>query len=226
VRPMMNSTAFLVAASLSCAASKISFYSSTYPANWIAIDRLLIVTNFQNGSFDQKMYRALGDGLRIELGACNVASKILQFDPLGVEGMIDKVARAFQATATLAIVARGNEVVKTHAIGFAEKAYFELAIFHAESGNVVWRADSVLDLGVVNPLDNEDRIGCRFASSIITRLEADGILKACTGSIRVRLQDDAVNKALQVARSNPPSRRWVYGLTTLASPCEPLAPGP
>jgi len=170
---------FLVVATLSCAVGKTSFDSKVYPASRVAMDRLLIVANLENVSLGDKLVRGFSEGLTSGLALCQVASRILQVDPLDLGGKIDDAAGEFHATAKLAIVARGSELVKGRALSFAEKHHFELAIFDARSGHVAWRASSVLDLGTPRPWDDDALSGSRFAWSIVARIRDDGVLAHC-----------------------------------------------
>jgi hypothetical protein len=170
---------FLVVATLSCAVGKTSFDSKVYPASRVAMDRLLIVANLENVSVGDKLVRGFSEGLTRGLALCQVASRILQVDSLDLGGKIDDAAGEFHATAKLAIVARGSELVKGRALSFAEKHHFELAIFDARSGNVAWRASSVLDLGTPRPWDDDALSGSRFAWSIVAQIRDDGVLAHC-----------------------------------------------
>lgn len=173
-------TALLVMAALGCAGyAKASFDSKAYPTNQVAINRLVILANLKNASMGDKMYRGLSEGLTKGFEACNVRSTILQVDPLDLDNGIDDAATAFNASATMAIVARGNEIVKAHALGFAEKLHFELAIFDAGSGNPIWLANSVLDLGTPSAFKDDTLSGSRFAASIVARIRGDGVLNDC-----------------------------------------------
>lgn len=131
------------------------------------IERLLVFT-----SLTEEMYDGFQAGMTIMLEKCGIGSRILSSRSL--EGSPD-----FQAARRELQPSTGLAMGLVHGIILGEvesQLVFELRLLDFGSGKLTWLAR--MEVSILQGTGDKD-FGARLAASIIARLRADGVLKAC-----------------------------------------------
>jgi hypothetical protein len=146
---------------------EISVTSNTHSANGAPVERLLIYLKF---TLDMSIYRVFEVGLTKRLAACQVASTILEHDPMALDAADDlrTAMKEFQPTTLMAISkAAGNLIVNGTT---TLSTNFE--VFEAKSETVIWAASTIARV-------SDAASATAFATRVITRLRDDGVLTRC-----------------------------------------------
>jgi hypothetical protein len=131
------------------------------------IERLLVFT-----SLTKETYDGFQAGMTNMLEGCGIGSRILNSGGLEESPDFQVARREFQPSTDLAIgLVRGTLLE-----GVESRLVFELRLLDIGSGKLTWLARMEVS---IKPRTKDRDFGASFAASIIARLRADGVLKAC-----------------------------------------------
>jgi hypothetical protein len=174
------------------------------------ITRLLVAPI---GGVDDDWRSGIESGLATQLIACGVRSTMLTPGPLEL-AFLDRARRTaeqIQASAMLTIECKRSEAFEdTKAMLTRRALTFELMVIEPRSSEVVWRVESYLMLASA-PSTSDSATAARFAASIVSRLQADGVLTGCPAPSKDRTAHAAL----------PPCERLQREASAIADPTQP-----
>lgn len=168
-----------------CAPPEATFRSKANLANAAPVQRLLVVVDVHSPAFEPEVYRGFHIGLTRRLGACGVASRVLPEpdarEPVA-ERRIADAASELQPSAVMSMALAGVPLVHQTIVGShtmtQNTIVFAFQLEDRTSRQVVWNARSQLEFSVHHSSDDA-RTGLRFATSLVSRLRDDGVLRGC-----------------------------------------------
>ena len=131
------------------------------------------------GGLDDDWRKGIQAGLAHRLASCRIRTTTMW--PSGLEldflGRARRIAQQNRSGAMLTIECKRSSALDVNYETRRELA-FELILIEPRSGKVIWLVDSKLAL-TTDANTSDEASAERFAASIVSRLQADGVLPAC-----------------------------------------------
>jgi hypothetical protein len=162
-----------------CASGTTTFESSTNLKNSAPVTRLVLFESVQSPFFGGDLYRGFVEGMTSQLARCGVTASIEQIGALDLDPdqRIASTIESFRASSAMLVTASGGDRTRSNGVDH-QKLRFTLKLLDVASNKVTWMAESKLSMARSWATDDVGT-GARFATSIVSRLRADGVLTGC-----------------------------------------------
>lgn len=173
-------TALLAASSLLGCGSYTSFASRADLAGAAPIERLLVFADVGTLGFTDEMYEGFRTGMTHALKRCGVESRIVGLDFRDLEEARNfPASKELQPNAVLAFRPAGGTIFVKRMYGVevsrrVGELDYEIRLFDLQSEKETWQAQASVRLNSYGVSSGQE-----FASSAVTRLRIDGVLKGC-----------------------------------------------
>lgn len=200
-------TFVLMLVAAACGETQTAFNSRAYLDNARPIERLLVLADVKSIGFDDGMYRGFEARMTKLLETCGVKSRIAHKDDLDLEESerehLALIMNEFHPTAALSVRADGGTMVRGHNYSnITSDLLFGFKLVELGSEKTTWLAKA--KFSIQGEYLRQEEVGERFATSIVLRLHADGVLSRCPSGTFAALafeQPDACKAARRLAVS-------------------------
>jgi len=184
MRRTIGCVALTVALAVSgCARGRAEFRSTLERPLAKPLERLLVLARVKNKAFNEDLWRGFRSGLTKGFLGCGLKASAVEHpeDLESEKEWAGRVARAraeLRPDAVLILRGTGGDVVIGR-YGTNSDLHYDLGLLEPEAKDPFWSARAKYSVLTRNLYVDDQASGERFATEIVKRLEADGVLKGC-----------------------------------------------